>query len=390
VYLWNYCNDEWDLIWEHTYRENKRDCAVVGCYWWGPGFELAGDPFPRPQINELGYEDSLLFHDGVWSELRDNETAFRDPEDRPDLSPWQLFHLDPNRGFGVGNFLNENDQPTISGQSALTTAEDTALELRSEDLIIEDPDIDPIFHFTFGLRVLDGENYSVADATVVPESDFNGALVVPVIVNDGELDSPAFDLLVDVTPVNDPPILTMPIDDQVFQAGASVLLNVATAFLDPDEDALSFTASGLPASLTLNAQGVIAGTLVEEDVLDSPFLVSITATDPTGLDVSDEFTVNVVIVDSDGDQIPDDWEIEFGLDPLDPQDAELDADEDSLTNLQEYGAGTDPRQSDTDRDGLTDDYELRESLDPLDGVCPSWICIDGLRGWRAAILRGRD
>ncbi|MGH7956291.1 MAG: lamin tail domain-containing protein, partial [Opitutaceae bacterium] len=47
--------------------------------------------------------------------------------------------------------------------------------------------------------------------------------------------------------------------------------------------------------------------------------------------------------DSDGDGIPDSWEIDHGLHPSNPGDAALDADGDGQTNLAEYFAGTDPR-----------------------------------------------
>jgi len=47
--------------------------------------------------------------------------------------------------------------------------------------------------------------------------------------------------------------------------------------------------------------------------------------------------------DTDGDRLPDDWEIANGLDPLDPADALLDADTDGQSALGEFLAGTDPR-----------------------------------------------
>jgi hypothetical protein len=49
--------------------------------------------------------------------------------------------------------------------------------------------------------------------------------------------------------------------------------------------------------------------------------------------------------DCDGDGIWDDWELTYGLDPLDPADAALDSDQDGHSNLQEFLAGTDPRSS---------------------------------------------
>ncbi len=58
--------------------------------------------------------------------------------------------------------------------------------------------------------------------------------------------------------------------------------------------------------------------------------------------------------DTDNDGLPNAWELEFGLDPFDPSDANLDTDGDSLTNQEEYILGTDPTKFDTDGDGVTD------------------------------------
>jgi hypothetical protein len=71
------------------------------------------------------------------------------------------------------------------------------------------------------------------------------------------------------------------------------------------------------------------------------------------------------LIDSDGDGMPDVWEIANGLNPYDPTDAGLDPDGDGLTNLQEYQLGTNPHVADTDGDGLSDGYEVQIGTNPL-------------------------
>ena len=68
------------------------------------------------------------------------------------------------------------------------------------------------------------------------------------------------------------------------------------------------------------------------------------------------FTAINISGDSDGDGIPNNWEQYFRLDQLDPNDAAADFDNDGLTNLEEYGNGTDPTSKDSDGDGI-DDYD---------------------------------
>jgi len=57
------------------------------------------------------------------------------------------------------------------------------------------------------------------------------------------------------------------------------------------------------------------------------------------------FNLTVGAADSDGDGMPNDWELSHGLNPNDPADAGADGDQDGLTNLQEYLAGTDPQDA---------------------------------------------
>ena len=83
---------------------------------------------------------------------------------------------------------------------------------------------------------------------------------------------------------------------------------------------------------------------------------------------------NATNPDTDGDGIPDGWEYfngeyvdyHWAPDPNNASDAQTDLDGDGLTNYQEYLSGTDPWNPDTDGDGMPDGWELHYSLNPLD------------------------
>lgn len=69
--------------------------------------------------------------------------------------------------------------------------------------------------------------------------------------------------------------------------------------------------------------------------------------------------------DSDADGIPDDWELDHGLNPFVGTDAHIDTDGDGMTNRDEYVAGTDPGDSSS---------FLKLSNLPVNGGCE--ICFD--------------
>ena len=80
--------------------------------------------------------------------------------------------------------------------------------------------------------------------------------------------------------------------------------------------------------------------------------------------------------DTDGDGLPDGWELKFGFNPLSARERAnegstwwvdmdcYDPDRDGLTNLEEYELGTDPTSPDVDGDGLWDIEEIEAGTDP--------------------------
>ncbi len=86
--------------------------------------------------------------------------------------------------------------------------------------------------------------------------------------------------------------------------------------------------------------------------------------------------------DDDNDGLPDTYELANNLNPLDAADAALDSDNDGLTILQEYLAGSSLALADTDGDGATDGEEVDSGSNPLDQTSvPSWMMPSG-GGWR--------
>ena len=107
--------------------------------------------------------------------------------------------------------------------------------------------------------------------------------------------------------------------------------------------------------------GILDGTALWEDGDDN--LGQIRFDNEPGVDVF--FTRDPVgPADEDNDGMPTSWETTWSFNPNDPADAGLNADGDTLTNLEEFLIGTNPRSDDTDGDGVDDDIELARGSSP--------------------------
>jgi hypothetical protein len=291
VYVWNYCDSAWDLAWEHSYRQDKLDCSVAGstCAWWGPSIEIFGDAM-YPQIGELGYEDALLYHDGTWSQLAPPETQFRDPTNPSwgALTPWQLFHVQPNRSYGVGNWFDDNDAPVIEDQVPLVMLQGESLAIDTGLMTISDADVDPAYHVEFVLTVYGGDNYTVTGSDVTPDSGFAGMLTVPVSVNDGAAESATFNLQISVVDEADtvPPEITL-------IGAATVTVQLGANYTDAG------------ATATDNVDGDITDRIVVDNPVDTSTAGSYTVTysveDASGNSAT---ATRTVIVQAMADTVP--------------------------------------------------------------------------------------
>ncbi|MEP6340822.1 Ig-like domain-containing protein, partial [Parasphingorhabdus sp.] len=201
---------------------------------------------------------------------------------------------DDGRGGSVSTSFDwtvTNPAP-VATNDAVTTDEDTAVNVAvlTNDV---DADGDP-------LTVTEAEagNGTVTinpDGSLAysPDANFNGEDTIIYTISDGEGGFSTATVTVTVTPVNDGPT-TVGLANQNGEDGADVSIPTAQGFNDIDGDDLTFSASGLPPALTIDPDtGLITGTLASDSSVNGPFVVTVTATDPSGESVSTTFVYSI-------------------------------------------------------------------------------------------------
>lgn len=138
--------------------------------------------------------------------------------------------------------------------------------------------------------------------------------------------------------------------------GADMQIQVGAVYPDgtainvtPATEGTVYTTSN-PAIATVSPDGLVTSTGIGRaliSVSNEAVLSSLLLTMSDGLNP-----------DIDGDGLPDAWELLNGLNPNDPIDALEDADQDGLSNLDEYNLGTEINIADTDGDGINDGEEV--------------------------------
>ncbi len=179
-----------------------------------------------------------------------------------------------------------NDPPSVTGQNPLPmiTSEDTSIGIALSNLIISDVDNSD----GFTIRLLQGVNYTVNGADVLPDPDFVGEVLVPVVVNDGEAESTPFDLQITVQNVNDPPRITgqVSLTTAENQPITLELSNITIEDPDPDNFTLSvvsgdyYSVSGTTVTPSPGFNGELSvGIFVNDGTVNSdvfPLKISVT------------------------------------------------------------------------------------------------------------------
>ncbi|WEF33904.1 carboxypeptidase regulatory-like domain-containing protein [Pseudoduganella chitinolytica] len=182
----------------------------------------------------------------------------------------------------------------------------------------------------------------------------NGSITLPPIV------------LGPTTPI--PTNLRVTVPDAVLASpGATTQLRAQATYAAGNE--ADVTASGTsfsisnPAIATITPAGLVtavrSGTVVIQAINEGTQGIA-------------QLRVALAGADSDGDGIPDDEELRLGMNPNNAADALLDLDRDGLAAVDEYRAGTDPRNADSDGDGLKDGAEVQCG----GGFCTSPVLAD--------------
>ncbi len=180
----------------------------------------------------------------------------------------------------------------VAANDTVTTNEDTpiGIDVLANDV---DPDGDPLTVTTA----------NAGSGTVVilpngrlqytPNSNFNGQDTIVYTITDREGGVSTATVTVNVTPANDAPTTTG-LPNQNGDDGTNVSIPTAPAFSDIDGDALTFSATGLPNNLSIDpATGLITGVLAPDTSQNGPYVVTVTATDPSGRSVTTSFVYSV-------------------------------------------------------------------------------------------------
>jgi gliding motility-associated-like protein len=194
------------------------------------------------------------------------------------------------QALSVSSFAQGNTAPLITGQNPLSTRENKNIEVLLTDLQVSDPD--NVYPDDFTLTLSPGENYEVDKNKVIPAQGFTGTLSVPASVNDGENDSPLYNLGITVTgeTQNVKPVITGQLPLSVEQGQPLTVAFTDLVVDDPDNVYPTGFSMTLQAGANYN---VSRQTITPSADFTGTLTVPVTVSD--GQDSSDPFNLSITV-----------------------------------------------------------------------------------------------
>ena len=296
---------------------------------------------------------------------------------------------------GGGGTMNATPAVVTTGMSAapatLTATEGMAVSLDVSDWF-SDPDAgDTLTYTAMGnpdwlvLNAMTGELTIAADAT---DDDQVGTYTLTVTASDGDGETATHTVTLtieDSSPApggmsasNEPPVTTtLALASLTATEEAAASWDVSDWFRDPDGDALTYTATGAPSWLTLNAMGeltIAAGATDDPEVAAGPYTFTLTAADGDGETAA--HTVTLAIEDDPNDgmvTVPD--SMTSGPDGMTPGSGASNEAPMTTTNAETSLAAN---------EGAAESWDVSDWFDDPDGDdltytamdLPSWLDLD--------------
>lgn len=194
-------------------------------------------------------------------------------------------------GFACGGTeVVENRPPEAVGEFPDLDVVEGESWTGSVDPFFTDPDGDTLKY------TVDSSDTDVVAATIngsrlTLEAVGEGESTITLTATDPDGLSAELEGEVTVTPPNRPPVVQSPIPDLPIEEGESLDIDVSFVFVDPDGDRLTITAESDDVGVATVSVDAFIVTVTGIDAGTAN--ITVTATDPGGLSVSDTFVLTV-------------------------------------------------------------------------------------------------